>query len=195
MSAAKKVKTSHAAANGGGVHANGGISGMGAVDADRYSYLASNDAVRKITTETRAQLLKMAEGKLSKENSAICLAGGKSGQWDFYDNDTTWTFFRQEPYFRYLFGVNEPDLFGFICLSSGLSVLFIPKIPEEVWRVTGVPPTLEEYRQTYGLGQVHYLEDMNKVLQDLGLKKLFVMKGTNTDSGIETVTRPEFEGG
>lgn len=42
---------------------------------------------------------------------------------------------RQESFFQYLFGVKEPDCFAGIDLSSGKSLLFIPRLPRsyQVW--------------------------------------------------------------
>ncbi|XP_027341238.1 xaa-Pro dipeptidase isoform X2 [Abrus precatorius] len=43
--------------------------------------------------------------------------------------------FRQESYFAYLFGVNEPGFYGAIDLGTGDSILFAPRLPAEyaVW--------------------------------------------------------------
>lgn len=42
---------------------------------------------------------------------------------------------RQESYFHYLFGVQEEDCFGAVDLQTGLSHLFLPRLPESyaVW--------------------------------------------------------------
>lgn len=43
-----------------------------------------------------------------------------------YTADCTKTTFRQEQFFRYLFGVNEPDLYGLLDLKRREAVLFFP---------------------------------------------------------------------
>ena len=42
---------------------------------------------------------------------------------------------RQESYFHYLFGVQEEDCFGALDFQTGLSYLFIPRLPDSyaVW--------------------------------------------------------------
>ena len=51
------------------------------------------------------------EDKQFKHPVAV-LAGGKGERFGFFDTDTNVTYFRQEPFFRYVFGVNEPDCQG-----------------------------------------------------------------------------------
>ena len=62
--------------------------------------------------------------------------------------------FRQESYFHYLFGVKEPGWWGVIDLSSGMSTLFMPKLPSEyaVWmgRIHGP----EHFRTMYSVDDV-----------------------------------------
>ena len=52
--------------------------------------------------------------------------------------------FRQEAYFQYLFGANEPGLVGTVDLRDGRATLYVPRPgPDDaVW--TGPAPSLDE---------------------------------------------------
>ncbi|CAM6085038.1 unnamed protein product [Calypogeia fissa] len=98
--------------------------------------------------------------------------------------------FRQESYFAYLFGVKEPDCYGAIDISTGKSLLFIPRLSEEyaVWLGKIHPPS--HFKELYGVDAVHYVDEMSHILGQLkgnGVKEerpvLYVLYGLNTDSG------------
>jgi hypothetical protein len=63
-------------------------------------------------------------------------AGGKSAQWELYDTDLEIAVFRQEAFFRYLFGVNEPDCIAVLDLTTKEAILFKDDYPEE-WQRLG----------------------------------------------------------
>jgi hypothetical protein len=45
------------------------------------------------------------------------LIGGRSSEFDLYDSDVVKCEFRQEAYFKYVFGINEPDCMGLLDLE------------------------------------------------------------------------------
>ena len=57
----------------------------------------------------------------------VILEGGK--QLNQYDTDTE-PVFRQDSWFNFLFGVHESEFYGGIDLSTGNSVLFMPRLPD-----------------------------------------------------------------
>ena len=57
--------------------------------------------------------------------------------------------FRQESYFHWAFGVLEPDYYGAIEVSTGRSILYVPKLDEDYAIIMGHIPTLEETREKY----------------------------------------------
>ena len=66
------------------------------------------------------------------KHSLLLLQGGASPT--RYDTDHE-PVFRQESNFAYLSGVKEPDCYLTICVETGKSILFIPRLPAEyaVW--------------------------------------------------------------
>ncbi|KAJ3012349.1 UNVERIFIED_CONTAM: hypothetical protein HDU68_001245 [Siphonaria sp. JEL0065] len=68
--------------------------------------------------------------------------------------------FRQESHFFYLFGINEPDLYGLLDFTTGLSHLFIPRlgVEYEVWCGKIVPPA--GYAAKYGIDHVHFSDEL-----------------------------------
>lgn len=121
-----------------------------------------------------------------------CISSDAGGEMTLYDTDAE-LLFRQESFFYYLFGVNEPGLFGAIDITSGKSMLFIPRhgADYEVW--CGAKPSHDAYKTTYGVDEVHYVDEMVQVLKARGVKTLHLIKGYNTDGGKDFV-EPEFKG-
>ncbi|XP_069142921.1 uncharacterized protein [Solanum lycopersicum] len=94
--------------------------------------------------------------------------------------------FRQESYFAYLFGVEEPGFYGTIDIASGKSMLFIPRLPADyaVWMGEIQPPS--HFQEKYKVTQVFYTDEIKEVLVDqyqaTGAALLFLLHGLNTDS-------------
>jgi Xaa-Pro dipeptidase len=53
---------------------------------------------------------------------------------------------------------------------------------------------LSHYCDNYGVETAHFVEDLAKDLHARGIKKILVLKGVNTDSGLQTKTTADFEG-
>ncbi|EFJ47271.1 hypothetical protein VOLCADRAFT_61655, partial [Volvox carteri f. nagariensis] len=92
---------------------------------------------------------------------------------------------RQESYMHYLFGVQEADWFGALCVKTGRSLLFMPRLPESyaVWMGRLKGP--DEFKAKYGVDAVHYVDEMSEVLRGLAPPCLHVLHGVNTDSGLQ----------
>ncbi|KAL5211379.1 hypothetical protein ABZP36_022226 [Zizania latifolia] len=95
--------------------------------------------------------------------------------------------FRQESYFAYLFGVQEPGFYGAIDIVSGQSILFAPRLPADyaVWMGEIKPSSY--FKDRYKVDMVFYVDEIAQVLQDRfgvhGKPLLLVLYGKNTDSG------------
>lgn len=134
----------------------------------------------------RKKLVGLMNGKGFSGGIVLLQGGSDQNQ---YDTDTE-LLFRQDSWFNYLFGVKEPGLFGALSLSTGKSTLFIPRLPDEyrIWCGEILPPST--YKASYAVDEVVYLEDLfdwiNTALEQEGEgSKLHLMKGVNSDSGIE----------
>ncbi|EMS50610.1 Xaa-Pro dipeptidase [Triticum urartu] len=95
--------------------------------------------------------------------------------------------FRQESYFAYLFGVQEPGFYGAVDIASGQSILFAPRLSpgHAVWM--GVN-TLPYFKDRYKVDFVFYVDELAQVLQSQFSEHgetplLFLLYGKNTDSG------------
>lgn len=141
----------------------------------------------------RKKLVKLfAEKEI--HHGIVLLKGGK--QEEQYDSDTE-LIFRQDSWFNYLFGVKESDFYGAICLSTGHTTLFMPKLGPEyrIWCGEIHPP--EHFKAAYGVEEVIFTEDLLSWMKDNYHKecegggaanhqhpgKIHVMTGVNSDSG------------
>jgi Xaa-Pro dipeptidase len=82
--------------------------------------------------------------------------------------------------------VKESGLYGAISIATGVTTLFIPKLPEEykIWCGTIHPP--EHFRHSYAVDDVKYTENLKAWIDDALAQggQLHVMNGVNSDSGI-----------
>ena len=158
-----------------------------------YAFLNSKDLLRKILTETRQKVFTALMDKLPQtKNSAVLLAGGKKDSFQFYNGDILQCTFRQEPYFRYLFGVNEPDLLGILDLNTTEIILFISPLPLSSQRWFGKRKTFKHYRTEYIFNAVHDIKNIQPVLKSRNIHNLYVLRGQNTDSKLWTKTTATF---
>ncbi|XP_029043596.2 xaa-Pro dipeptidase isoform X1 [Osmia bicornis bicornis] len=114
--------------------------------------------------------------------SYIVLQGGV--EIAFNDTDINWPF-RQESFFQWCFGVEEPGCYGAIDTSTGTSILFVPRLPAEyaIWQ--GKLHTLEDFKKRYVVDEVHYTDEIANVLKTKQASFLLTLRGQNSDSGLE----------
>lgn len=134
------------------------------------------------------------KGLEAPPHSVILLMGGTTTDWDLYDSDVSKADFRQEAYFQYVFGLNEPDCFGILDLDKQESVLFIPETTDDSQRWNGTRRPLSYHTQRYGVTDTLLTDDLAKELTKRGVKQLYTLFGTNLDSGATTRTVPVFPG-
>eukprot|EP01129_Flabellula_baltica_P012980 TRINITY_DN595_c1_g1_i1.p1 TRINITY_DN595_c1_g1~~TRINITY_DN595_c1_g1_i1.p1 ORF type:complete len:518 (-),score=131.96 TRINITY_DN595_c1_g1_i1:13-1479(-) len=133
----------------------------------------------------------VTEGGVDVDACVALFQGGESEMRHDTDHETV---FRQESFFQYLFGVKEPDFYGVICLDSGESILFIPRLPESyaVWMGEIYPP--EYYKKLYAVDHAYYVDELEHVLAEvLKVKAIHVLDGVNSDSG-SSFKSPQFNG-
>lgn len=120
--------------------------------------------------------------RMTGQNSIIFLQGGRSQE--RYDTDHE-PIFRQESYFLYLTGVKEPDVMVAIDVSSGRTILFIPRLPADYATIMGRIKTPDEWRELYLVDQVKYVDEAIITLEAMlhHRSHILVMQGRNSDSG------------
>ncbi|GER25158.1 Xaa-pro dipeptidase [Striga asiatica] len=105
--------------------------------------------------------------------------------------------FRQESYFAYLFGVQEPGFYGAIDIATGESLLFAPRLPDDYAVWLGEIKPLSYFKERYMVSLVYYTDEITKKLhhqyQGPGKPLLYLLHGLNTDSN--NFSKPaDFEG-
>ncbi|RWS20454.1 xaa-Pro dipeptidase-like protein, partial [Leptotrombidium deliense] len=90
--------------------------------------------------------------------------------------------FRQESFFHWTFGVEEPDFLGAIFINDGKSVLFAPRLPESYAVWMGKLPTLNEIKEKYGVHHVYYTDQILEIMKSYAAQVLLTLRGLNTDS-------------
>jgi Xaa-Pro dipeptidase len=96
-------------------------------------------------------------------SAVILLKGGESRNID--DSDIEYVF-KQESFFQWAFGVNEPDCYGLLDMR-GRATLFIPKLDPSyaVWMGRIAPPA--EWRARYAVDDVQFVPDIPTVIKAL----------------------------
>jgi len=142
--------------------------------------------------ENRQRLANALRSNPGTPSNAVVLlqAGGEMGVCEG-DSSDVGPVFRQESYFHWAFGVLEPDYYGAVEVSTGRSILFMPRLPQEYAIWMGAIKSPKDIKRMYGVDEVYYLEDMKKFLSTMangGKPTLLTLLGTNTDSGKTTRT-------
>ncbi|PNW81055.1 hypothetical protein CHLRE_07g342920v5 [Chlamydomonas reinhardtii] len=133
----------------------------------------------------RSRLLERLQAVLPEDQRGlIFLEGGKEQHQYTSDGEPL---FRQEAYMHYLFGVQENDWFGALCVKTGKSYLFAPRLPDSYAVWMGKLKSLEEWRAKYGVDAVHWVDEMADVIRGLQPPCLHVLHGKNTDSGLDVL--------
>jgi len=107
-----------------------------------------------------------------------------------HDGDTE-HHFDQEANFWYLFGVEDPDLYGIIEIDTGRSVLFSPHLPKELsmWM------TLHDkdyFKSNYDLDECLYTDDLEDYFKKLNPGMIYFFHGVDSDSKL-TPSLPTFD--
>eukprot|EP01084_Bolivina_argentea_P087617 158241_1 len=164
------------------------------VNYPEYQLLNSNHHLRKILTEVRTKLFNTLQNKLPQiKNAAVLLAGGTNESFQFYDGDILQCTFRQEPYFRYLFGVNEPNMYGILDLNTNEIILLISPMPLSSQRWFGKRKTFNHYKTEYLFDDVLNIKDIESILINRNINHLYLLYGQNTDSKLWTKTTASFK--
>ena len=157
-----------------------------------FSIFSSVAFLRDLHAEVRSNLLAAARSAFPTPaaSSAILLMGGTSADFNLYESDTDKCEFRQEAFFRYVFGLNEPDAAGVVELGSGESQLFVQEVSADSARWNGEQRPLAWYCERFGVTRCGIMSDLLPTLQARGVQHLYLLQGQNLDSGLMTTTTP-----
>ena len=95
---------------------------------------------------------------LNGKTAIVLLQGGSSKTRYCSDHEPL---FRQESYFHWMFGVQEPDFLGAVNLVSGKSCLFAPRLPESYAVWMGRLATLNDIRMKYEVDECFYVDQVS----------------------------------
>ncbi|XP_025153287.1 xaa-Pro dipeptidase isoform X2 [Harpegnathos saltator] len=122
-----------------------------------------------------------ANSEVSAAGTFVVLQGGEDVP--FNDTDINWPF-RQESFFQWCFGAEEPGCYGALDLAAGTSILFVPRLPAEyaVWQ--GKLYTLDDFKKRYAVDEARYTDEIARVLKEKRAHLLLTLSGRNSDSGL-----------
>ncbi|XP_076448877.1 xaa-Pro dipeptidase-like isoform X2 [Babylonia areolata] len=118
-------------------------------------------------------------GKVPK-GAIVILQGGASEYRYCSDHEPI---FRQESYFHWTFGVEEPDFYGAVEVDTGRAILFPPRLPDSYAVWMGKLLSEEDFRFRYGVDEVHFADKIAEVLKSKKPSALLTLYGLNSDSG------------
>ncbi|KAI2512881.1 Aminopeptidase P [Fragilaria crotonensis] len=163
------------------------------------SFLSLGDnykiSLQEVFAKNRQKLweeLKLSSACGDKSDDDVCvefvvyLQGGAAET--RFDSDHE-PIFRQESYFLWLTGVQEPDCA--VMMTANKTTLFIPRLPASYATIMGHIKTPDEWKTIYQVDCVEYLDMLEQTLlkqceeiHNAGAKcKLLLMEGDNSDSG------------
>ncbi|GAU11782.1 hypothetical protein TSUD_75330 [Trifolium subterraneum] len=115
----------------------------------------------EVHVKNREKLLKSIRQHLSQSSlplhGFVLLQGGD--EQTRYDTDHL-ELFRQESYFAYLFGVQEPGFYGAIDVGSGDSILFAPRLPDEYAVWMGKIKQLSHFKEHYMVTKAYFTDEI-----------------------------------
>lgn len=114
------------------------------------------------------------------KGAIVLLQGGEADTRYCSDNEPL---FRQESFFHWMFGVEEPDFYGALEVDTGKAILFPPKLPDTYAVWMGKLLTESDFKARYEVDEVHFQTEISKVLTEKSPSVLLTLRGLNTDSG------------
>ncbi|KAF6205346.1 hypothetical protein GE061_019517 [Apolygus lucorum] len=123
--------------------------------------------------------------KTTHPTSLIVLQGAKDISQGNTDTDYL---FRQESFFLWAFGVQEPGYWGLIDVKAAKSYLLIPRLPDsyKVWM--GELPCPNKTGEKYLVDQVFYDDELEAKISEINPSEVLVLSGVNSDSSIPFAT-------
>ncbi|BES88994.1 Xaa-pro dipeptidase [Nesidiocoris tenuis] len=85
--------------------------------------------------------------------------------------------FRQEPFFFWTFGVNEPNFWGLLDCWKGKATLLYPRGEKEDY------PRRKIVEETYEIDDVGYTDQIQEMISKISPTEILILEGVNPDSG------------
>lgn len=117
---------------------------------------------------------------LKGKKAIVLLQGGEYTTRHCSDHEPV---FRQESYFHWTFGVQEPDFFGAVVVPDGKAILYAPRLPPEYAIWMGKLQSQDDIKQQYEVDEVQWVDDIKSHLKSLAPDVLLTLRGINSDSG------------
>ncbi|XP_060585509.1 xaa-Pro dipeptidase-like [Ruditapes philippinarum] len=123
---------------------------------------------------------RLRQNKDVPKGAMVLLQGGEADTRNCSDHEPL---FRQESFFHWMFGVEEPDFYGVLEVDTGKAILFPPKLPDaySVWM--GKLLTEEDFKVRYEVDETYFIPEIANVLKEKSPSVLLTLRGLNTDSG------------
>ena len=145
---------------------------------------------REMYKEQRQRLSASLKATGADDTTAVLLKGASDVPRNYSDTNF---FFRQDSYLEYLFGYEVQDCYAAMLAASGLSILFVNRMPEAYAVFMGPQPSFEFIKGAAGVDEVYFSDQINEVFAAKGVKTVHVLQGVNSDSGLPMNTAT-FEG-
>jgi len=147
------------------------------------SYYSMGEGTHQVSMSLHKENRDRLFSSFANKEGVLLLQGGK--QKCRYNTDHE-PLFRQESFFQWVFGVMEPDCYGILDLTNQKAILFVPRLPESYAVWMGRLKPLEEFREHYEVDEVRYTDEISQFISEENTKKVFLLQGTNSDSGMLT---------
>ncbi|OQR76777.1 xaa-Pro dipeptidase-like [Tropilaelaps mercedesae] len=125
----------------------------------------------------------LAKCGVVKTKSFVLLKGGQTSRQYCTDREKL---FRQESFFHWTFGVEEPDCLGVMEVSSGRSTIFVPRLPSEYAVWSGRVLNTDDFKLKYATDEVRYVDEIAGFFKEKETQMIYLLEGENSDSGLRT---------
>lgn len=137
----------------------------------------------------REKFIKAFKEKVPEHDKSLLLFKGKDDMpIDSTDIDYE---IKQESFFYYLFGVQEPGCSAAIDITNEKTYLFFPKT-DAIYAIWMKVLTKDQMHETYPDFEIKYTEELENWVKDFEPSQVYINSGVNTDSGLNTVV-PQFK--
>jgi Xaa-Pro dipeptidase len=157
------------------------------VDSSTFEYACR--LPNSLFRESREKFLREFKEHVPEFQKAIMMFKGKE---EIPIDSTDFNYeIKQESFFYYLFGVQEPGCTAVIDIENDKTTVFFPQM-DEIYKIWMDVRSNEELLDLYPDFEIKFVDDLEQWIKDLNPSQIFINSGINTDSGLNTVV-PEFK--